>query len=85
MPSPGEVDRRLLIVVVETALDVVVSAEGSSEQYPVRLLVTYDAAPEAFDSHLSEFDTFLGEIELDGSRGVLRRAQVTAPPPAAPH
>jgi hypothetical protein len=58
---------------------------GTSEQrYPVRLLVTYDAPPEGFEVHLPEFDKFLGAIDLDGSRGVLRRAAPPAATPAAP-
>ncbi len=79
--SPGAIDRRLLVVVVETPFEVTVDSGTSEQRYPVRLLATYDAPAEGFDVHLPEFDKFLGAIDLDGSRGVLRRA---APPAATP-
>ena len=84
--APGVIDHRMVVVVAETPFGETVSnGLREHESYPVRLLVTYDAPPEVFEGHLSEFEQFLGEVEIRGARGVLRKAQpAPVTPPTVP-
>lgn len=93
--SPGAIDHRMLVVVIDTPFEEFVGTPASGGlrstgiaapspghaaqgvSFPIRLLATYDAPPEVFESHLKEFEAFLASIEIGGKQGVVRPSTAT--------